>query len=237
MLLSETPGTIVLPTSEIGRYMLFTASLSSTRQPDDCELSIRASANISENLNNAISAIRPYDGWVWIIGDDHVWQSDCLMKLLDIMDENPEIDILVPLVAKRNPPWIIVVYHEIGVYEDGVPKWEHFKWEEIPPSGVFEVDGAGSAGMLIRRSVIEDMGSPWFESTDGRIINEDLTFCKKARALGWQIFATSDVVMGHLGIYNVRPLYKDNRWGALTEFSTPEDKYRHIFMPVEYARD
>jgi hypothetical protein len=33
----------------------------------------------------------------------------------------------------------------------------------------------------------------------------------------------------------VRPLFHEGRWGALTEFSTMEDRFRHMFMPVEEA--
>jgi cellulose synthase/poly-beta-1,6-N-acetylglucosamine synthase-like glycosyltransferase len=230
-MLSESPGTIVLPTTEIGRFTAFTASISSTQQPDGCELSIRASANVTANINNAIECMRDTDEWVWILGDDHVWENDCLMRLLNVMDENPHIDILVPLVVKRSPPWMAVIFHEVDGKE-GIPMWQHFNWSEIPPVGLFECDGVGSAGMVIRRSVIDDMGKPWFESSNGEVLNEDLIFCKKARELGYKIYCTSDVTMGHLGIYNVRALFKNGQWGALTEFSTPEDQFRHVYMPV-----
>jgi hypothetical protein len=43
------------------------------------------------------------------------------------------------------------------------------------------------------------------------------------------------VVLGHLGNFNVRPMHNGERWGALTEFSTMDDKFRHVFMPVEEA--
>lgn len=236
MFSSESPGTIILPTSEIGRYMMFTAALSSTKQPDDCQLSIRASSNVTANINNAIADLRDYDEWVWIIGDDHVWESNCLMQLLAIMEDNEDIDILVPLVVKRSPPWLAVVFHEDGTYEeDGIPRWKHYDWKDIPPTGLFRVDASGSAGMLVKREVLDTMGTPWFESSNGEVLNEDLIFCKKAKELDYSIYATSDVVMGHLGIFNVRPFQKEGKWGALTEFSTPEDQFRHLFLPVENA--
>ncbi len=37
--------------------------------------------------------------------------------------------------------------------------------------------------------------------------------------------------MGHLGIFNVRPVRRGGRWGAMTEFSSPEEQFRHLFMP------
>lgn len=231
MSLADSPGTIALPTSEIGRFAMFTVALAGTRQPDYTHLSVMASASVVENLNHVIRQLRDEDEWVWILGDDHVWESDCLMRLLAAMDDNPEADILVPLVVKRNPPWHLVVFQEAGEYEDGMPRWRPYGWEEIPESGVFEVDAAGSAGMLVRREVLDAIGDPWFRSTGGVVLNEDVTFCADARKKGYRVFATADVTMGHLGIFNVRPLRRGGRWGALTEFSSPEEQFRQLFMP------
>jgi GT2 family glycosyltransferase len=187
---------------------------------------------VTENLTEVIRQLRPEDEWVWILGDDHVWESDCLTRLLDAIDENPDVDVLVPLVTKRNPPWHLVLFHEAGVYDDGLPRWQPLGWDEIPERGVFEVDAAGSAGMLVRREVLDRIGDPWFESSGQVILNEDVMFCMKARAHGFRVFATANVTMGHLGIFNVRPLYRDGRWGALTEFSSAEEQFRHLFMPT-----
>lgn len=230
-MLSDAPGTIALPTSEIGRFAMFTVSLAGTRQPENTHLAVMASASVVENLNQIIRQLRDEDEWVWILGDDHIWPQDCLTVLLDTMDDNPDADILVPLVVKRNPPWHLVVFHEAGTYEDGLPRWKPYGFEEIPESGVFEIDAAGSAGMLIRRHVLDAIGDPWFRSTGGVILNEDVTFCSDARALGYRVFATADATMGHLGIFNVRPMRRGGRWGALTEFSSPEEQFRHLFMP------
>jgi hypothetical protein len=232
VILQGAPGTIALPTSEIGRFAMFTVSLAGTRQPDDTHLSVMASASVVENLNQVIRQLRPADEWVWILGDDHTWQSDCLTRLLAALDDNPDADIVVPLVTKRNPPWHLVLFHEAGAYDDGLPRWQPYGWDEIPASGLFEVDAAGSAGMLIRRHVLDVIGDPWFESSGPVILNEDVMFCQRARAHGFRIFASADVTMGHLGIFNVRPLRRDGRWGAMTEFSSAEEQFRHLFMPV-----
>lgn len=230
-MLAEAPGTIVLPTSEVGRFMLFTGSLAATQQPADTHLSIMASANVVENVNYSLRALREQDEWAWIIGDDHIWAPDCLMRLLRVMDDTPDADVLVPLVLKRNPPWHLVVFHEAGVHDDGMPLWQPIPFEDIPEKGVFEVAAAGSAGMLIRREVLNEVGDPWFENSNTTVLNEDVIFCSKARAAGFKVYATADVTMGHLGIFNVRPLYRNGRWGALTEFAAAEEQFRHLFMP------
>ena len=240
MEISESPGTIALPTSEVGRFALFTVSIAGTQQPDGCYLDASCSASVTENLNGILRRLRDQDEWVWVMGDDHVWASDTLMRMLETMDAYPEIDVLVPLCVKRNPPWHLVLFDEVGEQdEDGNPLFRPIPWERVPESGVFEVDSAGSAGMLVRRAVIDALGDPWFYSTmdtEGRqvVLNEDVTFCTRVRhEHGFRIFATADVAIGHLGIFNVRPLFHEGRWGALTEFSTMEERFRHMFMPVE----
>ena len=241
MSLAESPCTLVIPTSEIGRFVLFTLALAGTVKPDNSLVSMQCSAAVTENLNSALRQLHPDHQTVWIMGDDHVWDSSVLMDMLAIMDENPEVDILVPLVVKRNPPWHPVIVQSLGqVSDEGIPMFETVKWEDIPEQGLLEIDAAGSAGMLIKRWVVDELEDPWFYSTpdtNGRqaLLNEDFTFCTYAKSAGARIFATADVVIGHLGVFNVRPLYRNGQWGALTEFSTPMEQFRHMLLPVEYV--
>ena len=239
MKLADSPGTIALPTHEMGRFLLFTVSIAGTNQPPGCYLNAAASASVTENLNTIMGGLRDEDAWVWIMGDDHCWSNTALVDMLRTLDRHPEIDVLVPLVTKRNPPWHLVIFDETGEHHDGTPAFRPIPWERVPAHGVFEVDAAGSAGMLIRREVIDAMDDPYFYSTldhNGRqvVLNEDVTFCTRIRhEHGFRVFATADVVLGHLGVFNVRPMHNGERWGALTEFSSMDDKFKHVFMPVE----
>lgn len=269
MLLSESPGTVALPTSEVGRFALFTISLAALRQPNESVLSIYASASVTANLNAAARGMLDHPDhheWLFVLGDDHAFNNDTLMTMLAVMDDHPEIDILVPLVVNRNPPWHIGLFKATEErMADGTPLFKVLGWDEIPlDEDVFPVDAAGNAGMLMRRDVVERMtaggeqhvcpccdreldepvvydSAPLFFSTIDRLgrgvmLNEDLTFCTRARdEFGFTIYATTKAFLGHIGVYNVRPLEREGRWGALTEFSTPEDALREIFMPSEVA--
>lgn len=236
--LAESPGTIALPSAEIGRFAVFTVAIAGTQQPHGTYLNTMCSVDVTENLNTIIRNLRPEDRWVWFIGDDHVWPGDTLVTMLETLDKHPEIDVLVPLVVKRNPPWHLVVFWDTDeVDELGNPQYQPLRWDEIPETGVFEVHAAGSAGMLVRREVLDTLGDPWFYSTfddKGRRtnLNEDVLFCTRVRQAGFRLFATADCTMGHLGIFNVRPLFRDGAWGALTEFSSAESQFRHLYMPV-----
>jgi len=65
------------------------------------------------------------------------------------------------------------------------------------PGRLLQVDAIGTGAMLIHRSVIEELDGPWFEYVGGAE-SEDLTFCRKARQAGFEIFADLGTICGHL---------------------------------------
>ncbi len=147
---------------------------------------------------------RNYQGdWVWFMGDDHTFAPDMLQRLLD-----RDVDVVVPLCLKRTPPFHPVVYagqNELGEYYVG----------ELPTSGITEIYAAGSAGMLVRRHVLEAIADPWFESHGG--MNEDLTFCAKVRDAGFRIWCDLDCTLGHISNYTVWPVVREDGWHAELE--------------------
>lgn len=236
MTLADSPVTIGVPTSEVGRFALFTVSLAGTRQPGGSAISLMASASVTENLNQIIRQMPDDHAALWILGDDHVWEPDALLRMLTLADDN-DTDILVPLCCKRNPPWNLVLYHDADEDDDGYPRFDPYTFQEIPDDDVFEVDAAGSAGMLIRRQVLDAIGDPWFWNKPDRagratVLHEDVQFCRTARSLGYKIHATPRVSLGHIGLFRVWPAQRDGQWGCLTEFSAVDDAFKHVFMPA-----
>lgn len=83
---------------------------------------------------------------------------------------------------------------------------------------LLEVDAVGTGLMLISRKVIEhvaiayhrdvylETGNGWWFEFWRNVHNvewgEDITFCAKARRLGYQLFVDTSVCPGHLGDYN-----------------------------------
>ena len=200
--MTHPPGTIVLPNAVgIVRYVQFAAAMFQLEQPEGTTISIHRSASVAENTN---AAIREMHGeWAWLIADDHVFAPDILTRLLD-----RQVDVVVPVCCKRTPPYPLVLYREHGTQVWGnreYPAWKPFRYDELPDRGLFTVDAAGSAGMLIRRRVLDEIGEPWFENSPGAAGNEDVLFCAKARAHGFEIHVDSEVYLGHLGEHCVWP--------------------------------
>jgi hypothetical protein len=227
-------GTICVPAGDLARYTAFTVALACMNKPDDAFLSVFTSMSVVDNMNAIVSDIsenNPDNEWIWILGDDHYWEPDLLLSLLATKEEY-DCDILVPLCCRRNPPWDLVLMREqVGVDEHGYAKWQPYNYSEIPEEP-FEVEAAGSAGMLVDQKVLDALGEPWFYSTAGSMVNEDVEFCRRAREAGFQVWCDPRLSMGHIGIFQVMPVRnEDGVLGPNTQFSSADPKYRSLFFP------
>lgn len=149
-----------------------------------------------------------------IIGRDHIFKTDSLQKLFEA-DKDIIGGIttarLRSLSQVREPVWSIV-----SDWQNGVPVTltrtqclEKIKKENGQP---FEAPILGDGFMLIKRKVFEKMEPPWFyeppipkeerpniERNTLGTIGCDIVFCKKARELGFKIWAHPGVQYIHIG--------------------------------------
>jgi hypothetical protein len=58
------------------------------------------------------------------------------------------------------------------------------------------VDGVGAGCLMVHRHVYQQMEPPWFKFEGS---GEDLYFCRKAKALGFQIALDTSLHLGHVG--------------------------------------
>jgi hypothetical protein len=89
--------------------------------------------------------------------------------------------------------------------EDGL----YQKILEFPTDRLFEVDGIGTGFLLIKRSVFErftpevikELGTPFGlgKGPTGREEGEDLSFCRRAKALGYKVWADPSIPLFHIG--------------------------------------
>lgn len=73
-----------------------------------------------------------------------------------------------------------------------------------PMEGLQKVDAVGGSGILVRRSVLETLGPPWFMQeydSDGLLaLGEDFYFCERLREAGYEIWADFDLTQAHRGM-------------------------------------
>lgn len=206
------PGAIIVPVADHLRYTQFFTSFEGMWKPAGSALSIPRSSAITHSLNHALYTMPEECEWALLMGDDHVLGPDLLKNLLDM-----EVDVAVPLCVKRSPPYQLVIFDSPGE-EDFVdpetgriyPMYSCWEYDKVPEEP-FKVYAAGSAGMLIRRRVLEALEKPWFESTDGASQNEDLAFCMKLREAGFDIWCNPKEILGHISEVVLWPTWKDGR--------------------------
>lgn len=197
-------GTVGVPGGDLARYQEFLFSLVKLRKPQGSTLAVHCGLSVDRNLNQIVREMQ--GDWLWIMGDDHVFDENLLMRLLD-----REVDVVMPVCFKRTPPFTLVHYEREKIGDDGHVAFEPYRPAALPQEGLMEVHSSGTAGMLVRKHVLDKIGDPWFTTT-GDMQNEDLEFCRKIREAGFKILVDTEAWLGHIGRMQVWPARQDGRW-------------------------
>lgn len=199
------PGTVIVPASSLARYSEFWLALEGLVVPYGTRLVCMRGADIPHQFNEGI---RHMSGdWCWFLGDDHTFEPDVLIKLLD-----RQVDVVMPVVPRRDPPFVPVLMHgPLTTY------MSRYNWSELPITGLFRLpkdDSAGQAGCLVRKTVLDQLGDPWFEGgkiTPGRLM-EDMYFIQRLHNLNIPIYIDCDLTFGHIANITVQPFKHEGRW-------------------------
>jgi hypothetical protein len=82
------------------------------------------------------------------------------------------------------------------------------------PEGLVKVTATGTGCLLIKTTVLETLGCPWFEFShhDGKPVGEDINFCYNAGKAGYDIYVDTTVRTEHLAQTRVNwNLYQLNK--------------------------
>lgn len=210
---SFPPGTIIIPTNVVSRFADFHIALQNTRIPPGTHIKFAMGTSIDGNRNRAVSEAT--GEWAWFLDDDHVWHPDTLLKLL-----SHDVDVVSPITCKRIAPWQPLAYGRTDEQGNYVPLYLP---DEEPK--LREVIATSTAGMLVKKEVLQEMSYPWFEM--GKIspetTGEDLYFCHKVRKLGFKIFVDLTTAMPHIHIHHVSIAHSEEM-GWYTNLGLDEGK-------------
>jgi GT2 family glycosyltransferase len=179
--------------------------------------------NVATNRN--VVAAHFTGDWLCMIDDDQVFAPDLLHRLLRHLADD-RVDIVVPLILRRNPPYapcllVTAPPKAVGarVVELQEPRSVRYVLKQLKLTnqrGLQAVEAAGSGIMLVRRRVFERIPPPWFERRGG--LGDDFHFCLKARAADCGVYCDVGTTAGHVAPMAVWPTRQANgRWG--TSFS------------------
>lgn len=79
------------------------------------------------------------------------------------------------------------------------------RYNEYPTNALFPVDATGAACLLVHRTVLAAMRDkypepfPWFAESqlNGQPVGEDMTFCIRAKSLGYPVFVHTGIKTSH----------------------------------------
>jgi GT2 family glycosyltransferase len=137
----------------------------------------------------------PPSEWVWILHDDANPDPGALAALLAAAEENPRADVLGPKL--REWPSLKRLL-ELGVTISGTGRretnLERGEYDQGQHDEVREVLAVNTAGMLVRRSVLEELGG--FDA-QLPIFGNDIDFGWRAAAAGHRTLIVPDAIVFH----------------------------------------
>ena len=178
----------------------FAQSLTTLKKVGQCTVSFLIGSLVYDSRNKlAGMAMQMEADYILWLDSDMVFQPDTLERMMAVLDEHPEIDVLSGLYFRRGHPFTPVLFKTLEVNEQGTLDWSDF--EELP-DGLFEIAGCGFGCVLMRTDCLLDIaakenGGRWF--TPIADAGEDCAFCIRARREGYRIFCDPSINLGHMG--------------------------------------
>ncbi|MGH3243464.1 MAG: glycosyltransferase family 2 protein, partial [Spirillospora sp.] len=141
------------------------------------------------------AADQPRTEWIWLLHDDSAPAHDALAQLLRTADTDPSMAVLGPKVRDWDDRRVL---REVGVTVDAAGRRETGldpdEFDQGQHDGVRDVLSVGSAGMLVRRDVWDELGG--FDADFG-VFRDDLDFCWRVHAADHRVVTATDAVVYH----------------------------------------
>lgn len=185
----------------------FAQCLTTLKKIGKCTVSFLIGSLVYDSRNKlAAMALDMEADYILWFDSDMVFEPDTLERMMKVLDEHSEIDVLSGLYFRRGHPFTPVLFGKLERKEDGT--LEHEGVENVPES-LFEVAGCGFGCVLMRTDMLLDIaakegGGVWF--TPFLTAGEDASFCIRARESGYKIYCDPDVSLGHMAY---TPVTKD----------------------------
>lgn len=177
----------------------FAQCLATLKKVDQCIVSFLIGSLVYDSRNKLASmAVEMEADYIFWLDSDMVFTPDTLERMMAVLDEHKEIDILSGLYFRRAQPFTPVLFSKLEENAEGTVDFADYK---SVPEGLFEIAGCGFGCVLMRTECLLDIaakegGGVWF--TPIKNAGEDCSFCLRARNEGYKIYCDSDISLGHM---------------------------------------
>lgn len=177
----------------------FAQSLTTLKKVGQCTVSFLIGSLVYDSRNKLAGlAMQMEADYIMWFDSDMVFQPDTLERMMDVMDKNPDIEILSGLYVRRGAPFTPVIFSKLEVNEHG-----ELEWDDVVniPDEPFEVAGCGFGCVLMKTDCLYEIaskenGGMWFTPIAGA--GEDCAFCIRARESGYKIWCDPRIELGHM---------------------------------------
>lgn len=177
----------------------FAQSLTTLKKVGQCTVSFLIGSLVYDSRNKLAGlAMQMEADYIMWFDSDMVFRPDTLERMMDVMDKNPDIDILSGLYVRRGAPFTPVIFSKLEVNEHG-----ELDWDDVVniPDEPFEVAGCGFGCVLMKTDCLYEIaskenGGMWFTPIAGA--GEDCAFCIRARESGYKIWCDPKIDLGHM---------------------------------------
>jgi GT2 family glycosyltransferase len=176
----------------------FAASLAMLRKTGDTLVSFICGSLIYDARNKlGAQAIKLEADQVLWLDSDMTFEPDTLTRLMQTMKDK-DADIVSGLYFRRSAPYTPVAFSKVSI--DPETNASTHQDYTGPLEGVHEVEGIGFGCVLMKTDVLFDVFGKYGGGFDpvGHF-GEDLSFCWRARELGYKIMLDTGVKCGHIG--------------------------------------
>lgn len=177
----------------------FAQSLATLRKVGQCTVSFLIGSLVYDSRNKlATLAVQMEADYILWLDSDMVFDADTLERMMAVLDDHEEIDILSGLYFRRGKPFTPVLFSKLEANDEGSVDFEELK---VVPEELFEIAGCGFGCVLMRTDCLLDIaakekGGIWFTPINNA--GEDCAFCLRARREGYRIFCDPSIALGHM---------------------------------------
>lgn len=147
---------------------------------------------------------------ILFIDSDMYFNPDMMERMAQDLDDGA--DMVSGICFTRRFPTQPCVYKTVDIFNGGILTGKTEVYTDYPRDKVFQIAGCGFGAVMMDTKVLKDItdahGKP-FNPIPG-ILGEDLSFCYRARDLGFKIFCDSRIKVGHVGTF----IYTEYEWLA-----------------------